>query len=49
MNRVDNVSTLSQATAPRPAASRGTGWLGVLRNGEQRWRFLTLLVLVGGR
>jgi len=48
MNRVDNLSTLSQSAAVRPASSVGGRLNAFLHNGEQRWRFLTLLILVGG-
>ena len=48
MNRVDNLTTLSQSTTVRPASSIGSRLNAFLHSGEQRWRFLTLLILVGG-
>lgn len=48
MNRVDNLSTLNRATVARPTASLGARLNTFLRSGEQQWRLLTLLILVGG-
>jgi len=48
MNRVDNLSTLNRAKTAHSAAAPGARLKTFLRSGEQQWRLLILLILVGG-